>query len=1033
MSFTIEKDFEDALIKRLTELPNQWSPDILEYKTEQELIDNWADFLNKNNNLPDRLNNCPLTDGEMRQILAKLNSTPYETNKLLNGNLIPITRDNPDDLLHLGKTIYLFIFDKDKIGGGNSKYQIARQPHFSTDSEILGDRRGDLMLLINGMPLIHIELKASNHHVSEACNQIEKYMKHGVFTGFFSLVQMFVAMTPEETVYFANPGRLGEFNTDYQFHWADFNNKPINNWEEIARNFLSIPMAHQMIGYGTVADGADNTLKIMRSYQYYAAIKVYTRAIDENIWDAHNQEGGYVYHTTGSGKTLTSFKCAQLIASSKKVDKIVFLMDRTELWKQTFLKYKGFAVNEQVDDVTSTRDLIAKLCSGTGPEDDSSQLIVASIQKMSRITIENGANPLEVQRIQAKRIVFIIDEAHQDVAGEMLAGIKRTYKNAVFFGFTGTPILSENAINGITTQGLFGECLHTYNILNGIRDKNVLGFKTFNVSTFNETELKGIVSRQKSGITNVDTATDEQFVIYRTWMQKNMLEIERELDRSIYRDGESGEKHRKEVVNSIIKNWDVQSNRGQFHQILATSSIREAIEYYDLFASNDKGLFVTAIFDPSTDLSDGDTWKDDAIVRILTAYNDRFGFRYNLASYKNFKDDVCSRLSHIEPYKALDANRADSVNVVIVVNQLLTGFDSKWINVLNLDKVLIYQKFIQAASRTNRLFRQDLKPYGIIKYYRVPHLQEELANEALHLYIESDEYKYVFASSLGYNIMTINKCYRDIKTLFTRIGIHNFDRIPAEEVDQRAFANAFSEMALAVSRAIPELFNWSQTMYRTEDCGDISVNIDELTFEILRERYSELPRGEVVNPANIYEIKTYLVEQENNIDFAFLEANFKAFYKDLSNNASPQEIEEVLVELRTRFAVLSAEEQRIAEIILSDIQSGEFDYQDGKAFMDYILEYSQRELYENIATYSDAFGVDKAILTYLVESHFKNSSELRQYGRFDNLIKTINRSIAKTTLEKLEGLSVPLHKVIMKAKIYLEDFILTRKCVLRDE
>lgn len=1030
MSFIIEKDFEDALIKRLTELPNQWSPDILEYKTEQELIDNWADFLNKNNNLPDRLNNCPLTDGEMRQVLAKLNSTPYETNKLLSGNLIQITRDNPEDLQHLGKTIYLFIFDKDKIGGGNSKYQIARQPRFTTDSEILGNRRGDLMLLINGMPLIHIELKASNHHVSEACNQIEKYMKLGVFTGFFSLVQMFVAMTPEETVYFANPGRLGEFNTDYQFHWADFNNKPINNWEDIARNFLSIPMAHQMIGYGTVADGADNTLKIMRSYQYYAAINVYRRAIDDNIWDAHKQEGGYVYHTTGSGKTLTSFKCAQLIASSKKVDKIVFLMDRTELWKQTFLKYKGFAVNEQVDEVTSTRDLTAKLCSGTGPEDDSSQLIVASIQKMSRITIENGANPIEVQKIQAKRIVFIIDEAHQDVAGEMLAGIKRTYKNALFFGFTGTPIKPENAINGITTQGLFGECLHSYNILNGIRDKNVLGFKTFRISTFDESELREIVAKQKSGIVDVDTATDEQFKVYRSWAQKSMLEIERELDRSIYRNDESGSRHRKEVVKSILKNWDVQSNRGQFHQILATSSISEAIEYYNLFASNDKGLLVTAIFDPSTDLSDGETWKEDAIAKILTDYNNRFGFKYNLASYRNFKDDVCSRLSHIEPYKSLDVNRADAVNIVIVVNQLLTGFDSKWINVLNLDKVLVYQKYIQAASRTNRLFRQDLKPYGIIRYYRVPHLQEELANQALRLYIESDEYKYVFASSLGNNIATINRYYKDIKTLFTRIGIPNFDKIPSQEVDQMAFANAFNEIASAVSRAIPELFNWAQATYKTEDCGDISVDIDEITFETLRKRYSELPRGEVVDPANVYEIRTYLIEQENNIDLAFLEANFQAFYKDLSNNATTQEIEKILLELRIRFAILSAEEQRIAEIILADIQSGEFDYQGGMGFMDYILEYSQRELYENIEMYAKAFGVDKTKLTYLVESHFKNSSELRQYGRFDMLIETMDRSVAKTTLERLCGTSIPTRNVVMKTKEYLEDFILTRKCVL---
>lgn len=209
----------------------------------------------------------------MQQIIEQINSlrTPLKLNSFINGNTVSITRDNPEDILHLGKEVSLKVYDRREIAAGQSRYQVVSQPLFPTKSKILNDRRGDLMLLINGMPVIHIELKKSGIPVSQACNQIEKYAREGIFSGLFSLIQIFVAMTPEETKYFANPGPDGKFNSDYYFNWADFNNEPIKDWKIIASSLLSIPMAHQMIGFYTVADNSDGILKVMRSYQYFAA------------------------------------------------------------------------------------------------------------------------------------------------------------------------------------------------------------------------------------------------------------------------------------------------------------------------------------------------------------------------------------------------------------------------------------------------------------------------------------------------------------------------------------------------------------------------------------------------------------------------------------------------------------------------------------------------------------------------------------------------------------------------------------------
>ena len=306
--FNNENEFELALIAMLK--TRGWEKEVIEYPSESDLVRNWAKILYENNRQVDRLGDYPLTDTEMQQIIDKVNMlhTPLALNGFINGGTTEVRRDNPDDTAHFGQSVTLKIYDKDEIAAGQSRYQIVRQPRFPVASHILPKRRGDLMLLINGMPVFHIELKKSGIPVSQAYHQIEKYSHEGIFSqGIFSLVQVFVAMTPNETKYFANPGPEGTFNKDFYFHWADFNNVPINEWYRIASDLLSIPMAHQLIGYYTVPDTTDNVLKVMRSYQFFAATRICDR-VAQHHWEELNPMGGHIWHTTGSGKTMTSFK-----------------------------------------------------------------------------------------------------------------------------------------------------------------------------------------------------------------------------------------------------------------------------------------------------------------------------------------------------------------------------------------------------------------------------------------------------------------------------------------------------------------------------------------------------------------------------------------------------------------------------------------------------------------------------------------------------------------------------------------------------
>ena len=1039
--FTSELAFEDALVSVL-EKDYGWKNGTFDHPTEQDLLDNWASILYENNRGIDRLNGEPLTQGEMAQIVEQVIElrTPMRLNGFINGKTVTITRDNEADQLHFGKQVSLHIYDRQEIAGGRSRYQIARQPHFSTKSKLLPTRRGDLMLLINGMPLIHIELKRSGVSVGQARDQIRKYAHEGVFSRLFSLVQVFVAMNPDETVYFANPGADGDFEA-YNFHWADFDNEPINYWKDVARDLLSIPMAHQLIGFYSVADGKDNALKVMRSYQYFAASRI-SGKVRQSKWDKASSRGGHIWHTTGSGKTMTSFKSAQLIASSKDADKVVFLVDRIELGTQSLDEYRNFADDSQSVQATEDTDVLrAKLKS----DDPANTLIVTSIQKMSNIHEDGGTTAADLERMRAKRIVFIVDECHRSTFGDMMQTIRRTFPCAMFFGFTGTPIHDENQKKQNTTVDVFGDELHRYSIADGIRDRNVLGFDPYKVLTYRDKDLREAVALDQAKASSVQEALSDpaKKAVYLRFMGLPMASdaidsdgnpvhgIEHYVPKSQYRgtDGCGNPEHMAKVVEDIADGWQALSQGGMFHAILATSSIAEAITYYRMFRDQHPELKVTGLFDPSIDNNEGAVYKEDGLVELLEGYNELYGKDYGISNHASFKRDVAARLAHKRPYTGIEKKPDEQLDLLIVVDQMLTGFDSKWVNTLYLDKVLTYEHLIQAFSRTNRLFGPE-KPFGTIRYYRYPHTMEKNVEDAVRLYSGERPFG-LFAQKLEQNLEWANSLFGQIKSLFEAAGVSGFERLPESEAACAKFAKLFKELTDTLEAAKIQGFCWDELAYEFVHDGEkstVELGFDENTYLILALRYKELfgpvgPGGEVDVP---YDIHGYLTEIDTgHIDTAYMNANFEKWLKRLTaGGASSAELEAMLDELHGSFASLDQEQQRYADLVIQAAQGFDLELKPGMTFMDYINEFQAKGKAGQIRALVDALGIDEHQLRALMAQHVTEAN-INEYGRLDSLKKTANIELAKQFFSKREGKPVPPFKVSIMLDALLREFILS--------
>ena len=1039
MSFDKEADFEEALIKMLTDSCG-WESKVLKYKTEKELIQNWADILYENNRGIDQLNDYPLTEGEMQQIIEQITNlrTPLKLNGFINGKSVTIKRDNTADTAHFGKEVSLKIYDRQEIAAGQSRYQIAQQPKFTAKSSILPDRRGDFMLLINGMPVIHIELKKSGIPISQAYNQIEKYSYEGVFTGLFALVQVFVAMNPEEAVYFANPGSDGKFNPNYYFHWADFNNEPINDWKRVASTLLSIPMAHQLIGFYTVADDTDGVLKVMRSYQYYAANKI-SDAVARNKWENGNQLGGYIWHTTGSGKTMTSFKSAQLIANSKDADKVVFLIDRIELGTQSALEYRGFA--EETDAIQETEDttvLIGKLKSS----DPADTLIVTSIQKMSNIDDENTKlKKADLDIICSKRIVFIVDECHRSSFGDMMLTVKNTFPKALFFGFSGTPIQIENEKKGNTTADVFGNELHRYSIADGIRDKNVLGFDPDKVLTFDEKAMRTAVALDEANASTVQEAVQDpaKSQIYYKFMDSKQVPMAGHHDDSgkyikgiedyLLKNGQyRTDEHQKMVVKDILDNWLTISHNYKFHGMFATSSIPEAMEYYRRFKAAAPDFKVAALFDPSIDNDGTGIDKEKALVEIITDYNKRYDQTFSIPTFHKMKKDIQYRLAHKRPYERIENSPAEQIDLLIVVDQMLTGYDSKWINVLYLDKMMTYESIIQAFSRTNRLFGPD-KPFGSIKYYRAPYTMEQNITAAVKLY-SGDKPLGMFVDKLKANLENMNAVYTQIKNLFEKAGIDDFSRLPDNIPERKQFAKLFNEFNRYLEAATVQGFKWNESTYEFEENGKtetICMSLDEKIYKVLVLRYKEmftLGGGNGGGEDNPYDLDGHITTIDTeDIDADYMNSRFEKYQKALISG-NPSDIQNAKDELHKTFATLTQEEQKYANIFLHDIDTGDVKVEAGKSLRDYINQYMSQAKNDQIHKLATALGLDERMFRDMMGKRI-DEANINEYGRLDSLKDTVDIDTAKAYFEKVEGKPIPKPKVRIKIDNLLRDFIIS--------
>ncbi|HFC8512743.1 type I restriction endonuclease subunit R [Neisseria sp. P0012.S006] len=1013
--FNKEADFENALIALLS--TKSWEKEVLRYPTEEKLIANWQEHLNKTNQHIDKLD-VPLLRTEMNQILEQVQAlkTPYALNGFINGKTVAIKREN-EKSRHFGKEVSLDIFDREEISAGKSRYQIAQQPRFSPRSDLYPKQRGDLMLLINGMPMFHIELKRSGVPISQATNQIERYHKAGAFSGIFSLVQVFVAMTPEECRYFANTG--GQLNPAFYFRWADFNNVYMNEWDKVATHFLSIPMAHQFIGDYTIADAKDEQLKVLRSYQYYAVNKI-ADTVAKTDWTSGNQRGGYIWHTTGSGKTMSSFKSAQLISRRKDADKVIFLLDRIELGKQSLEEYQNFA--DSKDDVQATENtaiLLAKLKS----KQDRDRLIVTSIQKMSNIKAEEGVNEADIEQISGKRLVFIIDEAHRTTFGDMLLTIKHTFPNAIFFGFTGTPIEEENAKKNSTTATVFGNELHRYSIADGIRDENVLGFHPFHIRTFKDSDLRRSVALQEAKATDESEvfADDLKKKIYNQFMNdvpmageytsdgKYQKGIEDYIPNVQYQTPE----HVNAVIDDMLDNWPRLSQGKKYHAIFATSSIPEAVNYYRLIKARiaekiriaeevgnseeaKKSLpKLTALFDPNI-LNDGQgNDKEIWIAEILKDYNAQFHTNFGYATYFRFKTDLSDRLSHINAYKRIKPD--EQLDLLIVVDQMLTGFDSKWLNTLYLDKILDYANLIQAFSRTNRVCDKTDKPFGLIRYYRKPHTMQRNIERAVKLY-SGDRPMGLFVDNLDKVIDKMNVCFTDIADIFKWAGLEDFSKNPDDTTSCAKFVKLFNQLNEHLQAARLLGFSWEKLSYDVvqEDDSVITatLNFDQETYDKLLARYKDLFKESSGNGGGSddvpFDLRSHINEIETDkIDQNYMNARFEKWLKTIGG------IEEAaaLEELHHSFATLSKEDQKFAELFLHDVQSGDIKLDPNLALSDYITTYKQKDANDKVLKVIKGLGLDGDLLRALLAR--KYTSENLDLGRLNELKATVDREKAK--------------------------------------
>lgn len=735
-----ERSFQERLVQELTKY--KWdAPDHLDGNkqrvTVDDLVNHWRSELNRIN--ADQLEGAPLTDNEFGQVKAKVAQieNSFEAAKILamegsTGKIDGIYRDANPKVTR--RQITLTIFKKAEVRGGDSSYKIARE--ISTPN----GNRFDLVLLINGLPLINIEQKRADKALDEALWQFKRYYGDGEYTNnFMAFSQMMVVMSEVATRYFATPKTFNDFNLSFVFQWADKHNKPINDWQEVVKHFLMIPMAHQLVGDYLIIDEAEDEENrrhmIMRPYQVYALQAVEAAAFG---WDNDGvPHGGYVWHTTGSGKTITSFKTALFLSTRGGFDKVVFLVDRRELDKRTSENFKAYATYESVsvDDTKHTYQLRKQLLS------PKSGIVVTTTFKLNSLVKDLVEN--EDHNLADKRIVFIIDEAHRTTMGQMMGTIKKYFKkNGLFYGYTGTPLFDQNKVTGNideksevidTTEKLFGPELHRYTIDQAILDGNVLGFHVDYVNTGEFLSHESLREQLVEQIENEkpDTPIREIERMVQRWSN---VEVEKEASNRnilVYQD----KTHIPRVVTEILANWESQSQSKEFNALLTVAYRERVLAYYDEFKKQLKDHDYKINVAMTFSFGDGNTPDGSMTSAIEAMFKDyaefteiEFAYGDKTKGEDAYFSDLVTRATH-----GGSGRNRKNIDLIIVADQLLTGYDSKYLNALYVDRPLELQGLIQAYSRTNRVYGKN-KEFGTIVNFKYPAITEELVDIALKLY-----------------------------------------------------------------------------------------------------------------------------------------------------------------------------------------------------------------------------------------------------------------------------------------------------------
>lgn len=666
----LEKIIEKKLIEQLIYGESQWTyrEDL---KTEDDLWKNFKYILEQNNK--DRLNGEALSDAEFEQVKNQLQfSSFYKAGEWLVGEngkvMVHVQRDT--------ERLHLVVMNHEHIAGGSSVYEVINQYSAlkSDDEESIAerDRRFDVTLMINGLPMIHIELKNRQHSYMDAFWQIKKYISEGKFTGIFSAVQMFVVSNGVDTKYFAAAGDT-ELNPKFMSGWVDTENNPVSDYIDFAKSVLRIPQAHEMIARYTVLDEDAKRLILLRPYQIHAI---------ESIREASRTgKSGYVWHTTGSGKTLTSYKATRnLLMDIPAIDKAIFLIDRKDLDAQTTMAFQAYANNDlvDVDETDNVNDLKKKLKSSDR------QVIVTTIQKMQILIskrLQEGTT--EYSKIKNLKIAFVVDECHRAVTPKTKRELEKFFGRSLWYGFTGTPRFAENPYPQMgdlarTTEELYGKRLHKYTIQNAIHDNAVLGFQV-----------------EHNGAKNLEDETNASVYDNETHMLK-VLDI---------------------ILNKSFYKLGFQNGKGKTYEgLLTTSSIQLAQKYYELLCkvkSGETSLVIDekikqvlpdfpkfAITYSVTENEEGSHVNQEKMQKSLNDYNEMFGTKYELSQIQGYNGNLNKRLARKD---AKFKRRNEQLDLVIVVDRLLTGFDAPCMSTIFIDRQPMGpHDLIQAFSRTNR-------------------------------------------------------------------------------------------------------------------------------------------------------------------------------------------------------------------------------------------------------------------------------------------------------------------------------------------